>query len=59
LKDIGYEYVVIDDHWHGGRDSDGRLFEDTDRFPCGVKALADYIHKKGLKFGVYSCAGCK
>ncbi|MGB2867747.1 MAG: glycoside hydrolase family 27 protein [Bacteroidota bacterium] len=58
LKDAGYQYVVIDDIWQGGRDSiTGRLYPDAQRFPSGIKALADYVHGKGLKFGIYSDAG--
>ena len=59
LKDLGYEYVVIDDHWEGGRDRQGNLIANPKKFPSGMKALADYIHSKGLKFGIYSCAGDK
>ncbi|MEG1779620.1 MAG: alpha-galactosidase, partial [Oscillospiraceae bacterium] len=52
LKDAGYEYVVIDDIWaEHERDSNGRLVEDKTKFPSGMKALAEYIHSKGLKFG--------
>ncbi len=58
LKDAGYSYIVIDDYWHGGRDTTtGLLFPDSKRFPSGMKALSDYIHSKGLKFGIYSDAG--
>ena len=57
MRDAGYQYVVIDDCWQVGRDSLGNIIPDPDRFPSGMKALADYIHNKGLKFGVYSCAG--
>lgn len=57
LKNAGYEYVVIDDHWHGGRGADGRLFPDAQKFPDGMKAVADYVHSKGLKFGMYSDCG--
>ncbi len=58
LRDLGYEYVVIDDHWEAmERDDDGRLAADPETFPGGMKALADYVHSKGLKFGIYSCAG--
>jgi len=58
LKDLGYEYIVMDDFWHGGRDSvSGLLYEDAKRFPSGIKALADYVHSKGLKLGIYSDAG--
>jgi alpha-galactosidase len=59
MKDAGYQYVVIDDCWHGERDSLGFIHPDPDRFPSGMKALADYIHSKGLKFGIYSDAGWK
>lgn len=58
LKDAGYEYLVIDDIWQGGRDSvSGLLYPDPIRFPSGIKALSDYVHSKGLKFGIYSDAG--
>jgi len=57
MKDAGYEYVVIDDCWQVDRDENGELVPDPDRFPSGIKALSDYVHSKGLKFGIYSCAG--
>ena len=57
MKDAGYEYVVIDDCWQVDRDSSGFIVADPKKFPSGIKALADYVHSKGLKFGVYSCAG--
>lgn len=58
LKDAGYEYVVIDDIWAlKERDANGRLVPDPEKFPHGMKYVADYIHSKGLKFGMYSCAG--
>lgn len=57
MKAAGYEYVVIDDCWQVGRDSMGFIVADPVRFPSGIKALADYVHSKGLKFGIYSCAG--
>ena len=58
LKDAGYEYIVIDDMWSlKERDSQGRLVPDPEKFPHGMKYLADYIHGKGLKFGMYSCGG--
>jgi alpha-galactosidase len=57
MKDAGYEYVVIDDCWQVSRDENGQIVADKDRFPRGIKYLADYIHSKGLKFGIYSCAG--
>ena len=59
MKDAGYQYVVIDDCWHGERDANGDIQADPQRFPSGIKALADYIHAKGLKFGIYSDAGKK
>ena len=58
LDKFGYNYVVIDDCWaEKTRDSSGRLVPDKNKFPSGMKALADYVHSKGLKFGMYSCAG--
>ncbi len=57
MKDAGYQYIVIDDCWHGERDSLGFIHPDPKRFPSGMKALADYIHSLGLKFGIYSDAG--
>ena len=57
MADAGYEYIVIDDCWQVGRDADGNIIADPERFPSGMKALADYIHDLGLKFGIYSCAG--
>ena len=57
LKEAGYEYVNIDDCWHGKRDDQGRITPDAARFPSGMKALADYVHGKGLKLGIYSDAG--
>lgn len=59
LKDAGYEYIVIDDCWHGERDSLGFIHANPEHFPSGIKALTDYVHSKGLKFGIYSCAGYK
>jgi len=59
MKDAGYEYVVIDDCWQVSRNSLGFIVCDPVRFPSGIKALADYVHSKGLKFGIYSCAGDK
>ena len=53
----GYQYVVIDDCWQGGRGADGVLFSNPDRFPSGMKAIGDYIHSKGLKFGIYGVPG--
>jgi alpha-galactosidase len=65
LKDCGYDYVVIDDCWSvkDHRDGSGDLIPDPERFPGGIKPVADYVHSRGLKFGIYSdaaemtCAG--
>ena len=57
MKDAGYEYIVIDDCWQIARDKQGNIIADPKRFPSGIKALADYVHSKGLKFGLYSDAG--
>ncbi len=59
LKDAGYIYLNLDDCWHGERDSLGFIHPDPVRFPSGMKALADYVHSKGLKIGIYSDAGRK
>jgi alpha-galactosidase len=59
MKDAGYQYVVIDDCWQIARDKDGNIVADPQHFPSGIKALADYIHSLGLKFGIYSDAGSK
>jgi alpha-galactosidase len=59
MKDAGYQYVVIDDCWQVSRDENGFIVADPQRFPSGIKALADYVHSKGLKFGIYSDAGTK
>jgi alpha-galactosidase len=59
MKEAGYRYIVIDDCWHGPRTADGFITADPVKFPSGIKALADYVHAKGLKFGIYSDAGRK
>jgi alpha-galactosidase len=60
LKDVGYQYVNIDDCWAlPQRDSQGNLVPDPVRFPNGIKALADYVHARGLRFGIYTSAGTK
>jgi alpha-galactosidase len=61
MKDAGYTYVVLDDAWMAKeRDSKtGDLVADSKKFPHGMKALSDYVHSKGLKFGLYNCAGTK
>jgi len=71
MKDAGYQYIVVDDFWEQGRvskperpvaerpgrDAQGVLLADTVRFPSGIKALADYVHSKGLRFGIYTSPG--
>ncbi len=57
MKEAGYEYVVVDDCWQVNRDENGKIVADPKLFPSGIKALADYVHSKGLKFGIYSDAG--
>lgn len=59
MKDAGYEYIIIDDIWQGGRDNQNNIIPDPEKFPNGIKALADYIHSKGLKLGIYSTAAQK
>lgn len=57
-KEAGYEYVCIDDCWPSKqRDAKGRLQADPKRFPSGIKKLADYVHSKGLKLGIYADLG--
>ena len=57
MKAAGYTYLVIDDCWQKSRDADGNIQPDPERFPSGMQALADYVHARGLKFGLYSDAG--
>ncbi|WP_426513683.1 glycoside hydrolase family 27 protein [Dactylosporangium sp. McL0621] len=58
LKDAGYQYVNIDEGWwQGTRDGAGNIVVDTNEWPGGMKAIADYIHSKGLKAGIYTDAG--
>ncbi len=57
MMDAGYEYIVIDDCWQVDRDENGEIVVDAERFPNGMKHVVDYVHSKGLKFGIYSCAG--
>jgi alpha-galactosidase len=59
MKEAGYQYVVIDDCWQASREENGFIVADAQRFPSGIKALADYVHSKGLKLGLYSDAGMK
>lgn len=63
MSDAGYKYIFIDDGWQCGRTNRNELIPDPKKFPSGIKALADYVHGKGLKLGIYSdaaqltCAG--
>jgi alpha-galactosidase len=60
MKDAGYTYFVLDDGWMAmERDKNGQLVADPKKFPNGMKEFADYVHSKGLKFGIYNCAGTK
>jgi len=55
--EAGYKYINLDDCWQIKRDANGKIVADPDAFPSGIKALADYAHQKGMKFGLYSDAG--
>ncbi|MFI6038067.1 RICIN domain-containing protein [Streptomyces sp. NPDC051315] len=58
MADAGYKYVNLDDGWwQGDRDANGNIVVDENLFPGGMKAMADYIHSKGLKAGIYTDAG--
>jgi alpha-galactosidase len=57
MKAAGYQYVNIDDCWQVSRDAQGNIVADSTRFPSGIKVLADYVHSKGLKLGIYTDAG--
>ncbi|HEY4937028.1 MAG TPA: glycoside hydrolase family 27 protein [Puia sp.] len=60
MRESGYQYFVLDDGWMAmERDQNGSLVADPVKFPHGMKAFADYVHSKGLKFGIYNCAGTK
>jgi len=60
MRDAGYEYIVLDDGWEAmERDSAGNLTADPDKFPGGMKALGDYLHDKGFKFGIHNDAGTR
>ena len=60
MKEAGYQYIVLDDGWMTKqRDTNGNLVPDPKKFPHGMKALINYVHSKGLKFGLYNCAGTK
>ena len=57
MQAAGYEYINLDDCWQVSRDSNGNIMADPQTFPSGIKALVDYVHSKGLKFGIYTSAG--
>lgn len=58
MKAAGYQYIVIDDGWMTGeRDKNGHIIVDSVKFPHGIKAVADFVHSLGLKFGIYSSPG--
>ncbi len=63
MVEAGYRYIFIDDGWQGGRDNRNNIIPDQAKFPSGIKALADYLHSRGMKLGIYSdaaqltCAG--
>ena len=58
MRDAGYHYVVVDDCWQAHtRGPSGELRAHPDRFPSGIAALSDYVHARGLKFGIYACPG--
>jgi alpha-galactosidase len=57
MQAAGYQYVNIDDCWQVSRDASGTIVADPVRFPSGIKSLADYVHSKGLKLGIYTDAG--
>jgi len=60
MRDAGYKYIVLDDAWLAkDRDAQGNLAADPQKFPSGMKALGDYLHSKGFKFGIYNCAGTR
>ena len=60
MRDAGYIYIVVDDCWESmQRDAAGNNVPDPKKFPSGMKALGDYLHSKGFKFGIHSCAGTK
>lgn len=57
LNRVGFEYIVIDDFWQADHRVNGRLTWDQEKFPDAIKPISDYVHRHGLKFGMYSCAG--
>lgn len=60
MRDAGYNYIVLDDTWSAmERDAQGNLMAHPVKFPSGMKAIGDYLHERGFKFGIYNCAGTK
>ena len=60
MKDLGYEYLTLDDCWSAKtRDANGQLQPEAGKYPEGIKDTIDYVHSKGLKFGLYTCVGTK
>ena len=57
MRDVGYQFLCLDDGWAGFRDTNGVIVPDTNKFPYGMKPLVDYVHSKGLKFGIYTVFG--
>ncbi|ORY08943.1 glycoside hydrolase superfamily [Clohesyomyces aquaticus] len=59
LRDLGYNYVVLDDCWQDprGRDQNGKLQPEASKFPSGLKSISDHLHRQGFKYGMYSSAG--
>lgn len=59
LRDLGYDYVVLDDCWQDtrGRDANGKLQFSLTKFPNGLNSISDHLHSQNLKFGMYSSAG--
>ncbi len=59
MREAGYRYIVIDDCWQTSRDAHGAIDADSAQFPNGIKALADYVHSRGLEFGIYTDGGAQ
>jgi alpha-galactosidase len=57
FKDLGYEYIVMDDCWSAGRNASGYLISNSEKFPNSIPGLVDKLHAMGLKVGIYSSAG--
>jgi alpha-galactosidase len=57
FKELGYEYIVLDDCWSNGRNASGYLVPNREKFPHGIDDIAQKIHQAGLKIGIYSSAG--